>query len=263
MKGMYTTLMKRELWEHRWLWVTPVVVATLLVCASLVVAVLAMRGTIPVTGDLKGISGIRAGLLSVVVQLSFVSFFLMMFYLMDCLSAERKDRSILFWKSLPVSDFQTVITKFSVGAVLLPAGTVVLATVAFPLIYTFAVTMVPGFAGVMGGWNFGDWLRAELWLLGCLVTTILWYAPLAAWAMLVSVSTRNPQVLIGLPLVTAGICETIIFRTKHVWQFLRSRIMPIDNFEEGIQRPGLWIGLAVAAGMLYIVIRMRRYRDDT
>jgi ABC-2 type transport system permease protein len=263
MKSLYTTLIRRELWEHRWLWLAPVATATLLVCAALVVAILLWRGDLPMTGDLRGVPTIRTGLLSLAVQLSFVSFFVMMFYLMDSLSAERKDRSILFWKSLPVSDFQTVITKFLVGAVLLPVGTIILATVAFPLIYVIAVTIVPGFAGVTGGWSFVDWLRAELWLVGCLVATILWYAPLAAWSLLMSVSTRSPQAVVGLPLVVAGICETVIFRTRHVWEFLRARVLPIDDFQEGIQRPSLWIGLAVAAGMLYIVIRVRRYRDDT
>jgi hypothetical protein len=52
-------------------------------------------------------------------------------------------------------------------------------------------------------------------------------------------------------------------RSAHVWKFAALRMVPVVNPVEALQRPGLWIGLAAAAGMLYMVIRLRRYRDDT
>ena len=57
------------------------------------------------------------------------------FYLLDCLYAERKDRSILFWKSLPVSDGLTVLSKFLVAVVVVPLGVLVLAAVCHVLLF--------------------------------------------------------------------------------------------------------------------------------
>ena len=51
-----------------------------------------------------------------------------MFYCLDALYGERRDRSILFWKSLPVSDLTTVLSKASIPIVVLP-------------LLTFAVTV--------------------------------------------------------------------------------------------------------------------------
>ena len=42
------------------------------------------------------------------------------FYCLDALHGERRDRSILFWKSLPVSDLTTVLSKASIPLVMMP-----------------------------------------------------------------------------------------------------------------------------------------------
>ena len=42
------------------------------------------------------------------------------FYCIDALYADRADRSVLFWKSLPLSDAETVLSKFATAAVLIP-----------------------------------------------------------------------------------------------------------------------------------------------
>src|SRR5206468_10746510 len=42
------------------------------------------------------------------------------FYCLDALYGERRDRSILFWKSLPVSDVMAVLSKLAIPIVILP-----------------------------------------------------------------------------------------------------------------------------------------------
>jgi ABC-2 type transport system permease protein len=263
MKGMYATLVKREVWEPRWLWLAPLAAAGLMIGVTLIKALNAKPG-VPVGIDFKGMSVIAYSLYMLKMQLSVVAAIVATIYLLDCLYAERKDRSILFWKSLPVSDFQTVTSKLAVALVVLPLCTFALGTLVFPLTYLIGAVFWPEFHGMTGGWNSGDWLRTEWWMLGRVLATLLWHAPIAAWLMLISViSSRSPYFLVGLPLVVLGVGENMLLNTRNVWEFAQRRILPVDSFMEGMQRPDLWIGLAVAAGMLYIVVRARRYRDDT
>jgi len=269
MKGVYPTLVKRELWEHRWLWLAPLVTAGILIVLIVFGVAMASSKFGGFQGNWmqqapRGAMGMRFGLFGLATQLFSISALVVVFYLLDCLYAERKDRSILFWKSLPVSDFQTVLSKFALAMLILPLGTFLVATISYPIVYAISAAWLPGYSELTGGWSFAEWLGAEGLVLGCLVATMLWYAPLFAWFMLCSVvSSRSPYLMASLPIVVLGIGEGLLLHSGHVWRFVFNRMMPIRDVGEGLQRPDLWIGLAVAAGMLYIVIRLRRYRDDT
>jgi len=269
MKGVYPTLVRRELWEHRWLWLAPLVTAGILI-------VMTVFGVVMASSHLGGFNaawmrrlpdgaiGMRFGLVGLTTQLFSIAALVVTFYLLDCLYAERKDRSILFWKSLPVSDFQTVLSKYGVAMVVLPVGTFLVATITYPLTYAISAVGLPGFTQLTGGWDSGAWLAAEGYVLAGLVATMLWYAPLFAWFMLASViSSRSPYLIASLPVVVLGVCEGLLLHSGYVWRFAGSRLLPVVNASEAVMRPSLWIGLAVAAGMLYIVMRLRRYRDDT
>jgi ABC-2 type transport system permease protein len=269
MKGVYPTLVRRELWEHRGLWLAPLITAGILLVLTIFGVAMASSKFGGLQGNWmqqvpRGATSMRFGLLGLATQLFFISSLVVVFYLLDCLYAERKDRSILFWKSLPVSDLQTVLSKFALAMLILPLGTFLVASVTYPIIYAISAAGLPWYSDLTGGWSFAAWLSAEGLVLGCLVSTMLWYAPLFAWFMLSSVmSSRSPYLMASLPVVVLGICEGLLLQSSHVWRFIFNRMMPIRDVGEGLQRPALWIGLAVAAGMLYIVIRLRRYRDDT
>jgi ABC-2 type transport system permease protein len=204
------------------------------------------------------------GLIVLSSQIFMVSLIVGSVYLLDCLYAERKDRSILFWKSLPVSDARTVLVKYAVAMLIVPLGVFVLCSVLFPVLFGIASLGFNGFDVLTGGWNTIEWLKAELALLSLVVANLLWFAPAAAWAMLASVlSRRSPILLAGLPPVVLAVSENIVLQSSEVWKFLGRRLSPVLDLAEAGTRPSLWIGLAVAAGILYIVIRLRRYRDDT
>jgi ABC-2 type transport system permease protein len=266
----YLALVRRELWEHRSLWIWPVAITVVLVAATLCVAIFAggklhVHGT---WGDANirlpnGATAMAVGVYGLAAQVIGITAIVCFLYLVDCLYAERKDRSILFWKSLPVSDTATVLAKFGVALLVIPLLAYGLISVAYPIIYGFAGIGVSGFEQATGGWNSLDWLRAEGTLLLSLLVSLLWYAPIAAWAMLASVvATRAPVMFAVLPVLVA-VCENIVLRTHYVWSFLGRRLAPVSAWQEGIQRPDLWLGLVVAAVLLYAVIRLRRYRDDT
>ncbi len=272
MKNMLPTLIRREFWEHRSLWIAPLAVAGFLVLMALGAAVFAdVHFNMGARGwggrnamGPAGMNMMQMGVFGFTMQLFFVSSITCGFYLLDCLYSERKDRSILFWKSLPVSDVQTVMSKFAVATVVVPLGVFVLATVVYPTLYAISAMGIPNFSAVTGGWNTADWLRAEWAVLSSVVATGLWYAPVAAWSMMASAFSRRSPIMISLlPVVVVGVAEGLVFRSGHTWKFLAYRLTPIPDLAQAITRPGLWIGLAVAAGMLYIVVRLRRYRDDT
>jgi ABC-2 type transport system permease protein len=269
MKGQFTTLLKRELWEHRSLWIAPLVVAGIFVIVSILGAIAAgvhfdlsenvKMGSLgrgdnnPVLSSLLGMSG----------PLFMVSCITIVVYLLDCLYAERKDRSILFWKSLPVSDTLAVLSKFTLAMVIVPLAVYALTVACHTFMGIVLSIGVPGI-NKLAGVGPGDWIHAQARFLGIIVATLLWYAPIGAWFMLASVGSRRAPILwAAMPPVALGVIESIFLDSRFVWRFLGQRFQPRGDFWHATTQPGLWLGLVAAAGILYMVIRLRRYRDDT
>jgi ABC-2 type transport system permease protein len=135
---------------------------------------------------------------------------------------------------------------------------------------------------VLGFESVVDGFRAMPQLAGLWLITLLWYAPVATYLMLASVlAKRAPLMYAVLPPAVLILCEGLWLDSKHVLMFLGERLVPWARFDWSAEvsrgtfmGPGgnwsaqlqsleLWLGLAAAAGMVYIVIRLRRYRDDT
>ena len=286
------SLVRREFWEHRALWVAPAVVAALMVLGALFAS---LKYRAP-HADLSGDQGPWNGMtLFAVMQgfvsspLSLVTGIVLLFYLLDCLYAERKDRSILFFKSLPVSDGLTVLSKLLVALVIAPLGVYALGLLAsLALTGIWQVNAVLGRLPAIPGWDLGGWLQAELALLLCLVVAALWYAPFAAYLLVVSAwARRNPFLWLLLPPVVAQILERVAFGTHYIASFIAYRLFGVWPILFSHVRLGhgrafalgsglaqldlkavltdvdLWLGLAAAAGLVFAAIRLRRYRDDT
>jgi ABC-2 type transport system permease protein len=141
-------LIRRELWEHRALWVTPLIVGGLLVLTALPIHI----GSLPYGAHGESLATARNHVAMFTLMLwgqavpqYLVMVIVLSFYLLDCLYAERKDRSILFWKSLPVSDADTVISKLLVGVVLVPFGVYLTAMVSGVLFQSIWLSaLLPG-----------------------------------------------------------------------------------------------------------------------
>lgn len=293
-------LIRREFWEHRVLWMAPVVIAVLLVACAI-----PARVNLPQFGpdDAAGAGNVGHSAMFALVQwgLTVPQYLVMVivlnFYLLDCLYAERKDRSILFWKSLPVSDAATVVSKLLVALVIVPFGVYLLALVT-NLLFS-AVWMARAALGYLPAvtaiWDTGAWLKVEALMLMGLIVSILWYAPLAAYLLLVSAWARRSVFLWAtLPPVFAVLVERFSLGTHYASGLMRYRIYGIwgsMHLEEAVKRtvvadgqnslvslPGvfdavhlgtvftnidLWLGLAVAAAFTFGAVRIRRYRDDT
>src|SRR2546429_6571427 len=176
-------LVRRELWERRALWIAPLVVDGLMVCGA-VVAGMKYHLT---HGDMSGDDRPGGMAMFAVMQgaastpLSVVSLIVVAFYLLDCLYAERKDRSILFWKSLPVSDDKTVLSKLLVALLVMPLGVFALGLL-LSLLFTFIWEVSAAFGRVPpipGGDRLGG-LKAEIALFASPIVGVRGNGPSAA-----------------------------------------------------------------------------------
>jgi ABC-2 type transport system permease protein len=205
------------------------------------------------------------------------------FYALASLHGERRDRSILFWKSLPVSDLTTVLSKATLALVVLPvaASLVALATLALMLGLATAVLGASGLDPSLL-WQRLDVLWISISIPYGLVALALWQAPVIGWLMLVSAWAKRMTVLWALA-PPAAIClfERLALGTTHAWDFLRHRlaigfsvgfttIAGHSSAVMGLERPdpahllanpGLWGGLVVTAALLGACVWLRRTRD--
>jgi ABC-2 type transport system permease protein len=209
------------------------------------------------------------------------------FFCLDALHGERRDRSILFWKSLPVSDLTTVLSKASIPFVVLPLLIFAL-TVALQLAMLFwsSVVLLLSGVGAAAMWTRLPFFQMELGLLYSVIVVTLWLAPLYAWLLLVSAWARRATFLWAvLPPATIAVFEAIAFHTTHFGNLLKDRLfgfaseafnlrgpdgavidahfIPVTQFTPGkfLSTPGLWIGLVAAAAFLIAAVRLRCYRE--
>jgi len=267
---------RRELWEYRSIYIAPLAVAALVVFGFLIATIgraMATRDAAQKAAVLSEQSGFAAG---VIMATAFV---VGIFYSLDALHSERRDRSILFWKSLPVSDLTTVLSKASIPLVVLPLFTfavVVVTQVIMGVLSTLALWA----SGLAVGTLWTHWFQTSLMLLYHLVTVhVLWHAPIYAWLLLVSGWARRLTFLWAvLPPVAIGVLEKIAFGTTHFAAFMGYRMRGPEEFDLGarghaamhslmsmdlgkvLSTPGLWVGLVVAAAFLAAAARLRRYR---
>jgi ABC-2 type transport system permease protein len=205
-----------------------------------------------------------------------------LFYSVDALYGERRDRSILFWKSAPVSDLITVLSKAAIPIVVLPllAFAITVLTQWMMLMMSSAVLMGGGQHNVALLWSrVGIFHRWPMLLFHFLCIHGLWQSPIYAWLLLVSVwARRAPIFWAALPPLTIGIVEKVAFNTTYFGSLIGDRF---TGGSEGIAimeggramdpmtmfaplrffiNPGLWIGLAFTAAFLAAAVHLRRYR---
>ena len=202
------------------------------------------------------------------------------FYSLDALYGERRDRSILFWKSLPVSDLITVLSKLTIPLVILPLLTFAIAVATqFVMLLLSSVALLGSGLNVATFWAHASFFHMSLMLLYHILTVHgLWYAPLYGWLLLVSAwAPRAPFMWAFLPPFVVWGLEKVVFNTSYFLATLRYRLTgpepsaaaPHGTLMETISAltlaqflgtPGLWTGLAIAAVFVFAAVRLRRYR---
>ncbi|HXP41936.1 MAG TPA: hypothetical protein VN833_16890 [Candidatus Acidoferrales bacterium] len=273
---------RRELWENRWIYLAPVGVASVFLFGFLI-------SMIHLPGKLHGMSidlhhrdaiatpyDIVAGLMMLTTILVNV------FYCADALYGERRDRSILFWKSMPVSDLTTVLAKASIPLVIVPLLACATAVVAqFIMVLLSSAALLASGLSVSPLWTQLSFFRMSLLLFYHVFTAhTLWPAPVYCWLLLVSGWPRRATLLwAALPVVAIGGLEAIVFRTWHFAALVGTRLIGAapaidfgspDTFPTNpmthitplnfLSSPELWLGLALSAAFLAAAVRLRRYQ---
>lgn len=283
-------LVRREFWEHRVLVIAPLVLCVL----YLVMCVLA-GANVHVEGFHLGgfASGNRAApdFAYFVMSIAFTTMLtglmaiVTFFYLCDCLYSERKDRSILFWKSLPVSDTRTVLSKLFVALIAVPLVVYALALVTNLLAYVIFAVSFPRAdvtTAVSSQGSAAAWAQLNGYLLIDVFVLALWFAPVVAYQLVVSVlAPRAVFVWTVLPPVVLAVGERVFFGSWNLMLLFRERLGGVmDTLHRtgapGLQgllrsvdatpllsRPDLWIGVAIAIALVFLAIRVRRHSDDT
>src|SRR6266576_4848779 len=114
--------LRRELWENRSIYVAPILVAIVVLFGFLVstIGLPERRREVLLLDPAKARTGIEVPYNMAAIMLILTAFIVGVFYCLDALYGERRDRSILFWKSLPVSDRTTLLSKITIPLGILP-----------------------------------------------------------------------------------------------------------------------------------------------
>jgi len=201
------------------------------------------------------------------------------FYSLDALQGERRDRSIFFWKSLPISDRTVVLSKASIPILLLPLLTfgITFLLQLLMLLISSAVLLISG-GDVAMLWTLLSFGRMSLLLLYHLVTVHgVSVAPIYGWLLFVSGWAPRAAFLWAiLPPLAIGTLEKIVFGTSSFAAMIGDRVggggreawttpgrVPMDptthiTLGHFVISPGLWIGLGVTALFLIAAVRLRR-----
>src|SRR5438477_8469125 len=270
----------RELWENHSIYIAPSIVSAIILFGSFVGSfhLPGRRQNALLLDPARRRAAIELPYDIVAVMLIFTAFIIGVFYCLDALHGERRERSILFWKSLPVSDLTTVLSKVSVSLVVLPlvSFAIIVVTQFIMLLISTAALLPSGLATTT--WTNFNLFQQSLVLLYGLITIALWHAPIYGWALLVSGWVRRATFLWAvLPLLAIAFFEKITFNTSHFATMLGNRLMgfapaafdfqphrdiAVDSLTPGkyLASSDLWIGLVFAALFVAGAIRLRRYR---
>jgi ABC-2 type transport system permease protein len=230
-------MLRREIWEHKGsLFWAPVVVAAILVFFTAASAGygLLMHGAgtfnamidgrqvhisdfreIPVAMRESIVQVAGGSYLAAAAPLFVMMAFTIFFYCLSALYDERRDRSVLFWKSLPLSDRATVLSKVVTAAVVAPV-----ITTAVALLMALSLLLIMGLFFAFNGINlFGALLAtpalylAPLYVLGTLPVYILWALPTIGWLLMVSSWAKSKVFLwaVGVPIIALVIVKWVDF----------------------------------------------------
>jgi ABC-2 type transport system permease protein len=276
---------RREVWEHRSIYIAPLVAAGL-VLAGFLIRIIHLPQTMKMLMGLKPenqhlVLAMPFAIAAVAITVTGV--IVAFFYCLGALYNERKDRSILFWKSLPVSNMTAVLSKAAVPFLVLPAilfVTIIAAHLVMLALGGAALAATGSSAGLL--WNSWPAARMAVVLLYGLIVMTLWYAPIYGWVLFVSSWARGMPILWAV-LPPLGLClaERIALDTSYLSALLDYRVngfvrqafyfdphakeigdpLAMLTPEKFLGTPGLWIGIVLAVAFLAGATWLRRNRE--
>jgi len=313
---LWMTLLRREWWEHRggFLWTPLAILALVLLGAGLTLS-LASSNEAQLSYQIEEQAGAdsasrafewRGNLLELldfsqwstpvfsrraaqfrafVAQPFILAHFLVaVFVLLGTLHEDRKDRSVLFWKSMPVSDAETVFSKLILAVWVAPLVTI--AAILLAQIGTLLLLTTAGLAADASGightWMHAGIPNGAVTLITGYLVQGLWALPVYAWLLLVSAAAPKVPFVWAL-LVPMGLSalESIALGSSALSSWIKAHLgfaaLPRpESVDDGLVRPGVGlaeqisllfsadmaIGLAAAAVLLAGAVRFRARNND-
>ena len=320
MKTFYW-LVKRELWEHRggFLW-TPIIVGGVFLLLNLMGIitgeVMGGRHGFNITLgssnnmnllaralDQQSMATVGAGLDMVMYSptmiIGMVLGFVVFFYCLGALYDDRRDRSLLFWKSLPISDTATVLSKVVAATVVAPLIAIVVGTLTgILMLLMFAIALSLHGVSVWHLLTLSHPFQVIANLVGSIPLYVVWALPTVGWLLLCSAWSRSKPFLwavvlpvaVGIVIGWFNLLGTVDVQNSWYWRHVVGRVL-LSVFPGGwltqvqniggddpaevlsslgvmhtyavLGSPNIWIGVAAATAMLAGAIWFRRWRDDS
>lgn len=232
-------------------------------------------------GQLEGVGhGIRLLASLPYIIFDHLGLLILFMYLLTALYGDRKNNSVLFWKSMPVSEWQNVLTKLVVGTLLIPAISWLTALVFSVILLVFAlvsasfsdqagmVRLVLQHQHILGAaWSYiGSGLAVSFWLL-----------PIICWVLLVSAFSKKAPLLFAiLPLIAMSVFEYFVFGSHNFSSVLNSYLSLTNvqmnqnmliysgwnNLFDVFSSLQFWFGLVISGIMLYVTVWLRERRFE-
>jgi len=197
-------------------------------------------------------------------------------YLLGTLYNDRRDGSILFWKSMPVAERQEIVAKMLTVCLLVPA---------IYLLASIFTQLCSALLAMLAVWRM-DMEPAEVVLanidvpglvgtqLGGLVIWILWTLPLYAWLLFCSAAARRSPLMLALAIPLALVLlEQLFFGSDYLSSAIGAHIPQRSSSEadsmgfyfqtpdwQALDYPGMLGGLLVAIVFCWAAARLRKYR---
>lgn len=275
----FFALLKKEFWENRNLMIgAPAVLAIVIFVINFLVASQLnddqLSMVVSYVGEwFDGQNPFYTAPVVTLLALPFVVvfFFCNVIYLLNALYHDRKDMSILFWQSMPISNLQTVVSKIVTVIVVSPLFTVAAMAVLYGL--SICYLTVVGYSLDSQATGFAYMFAALAVNLGMiyffLATTVLWLLPLVGWLLLFSAFARRAPMLwaIGVYFLL-GFLEGFVFNSQFLSNWAQTRFDP-DNFIivdfsgifDRLLSYDMFIGWVVGALLITGSVYMRRFAD--
>ena len=319
----FITLLRRELWEHTSLKAVPITLLMFVLLSNLafifvvgssanVITISTGDDALSVNNYIEYFAQLDAEKQSVIVNgtmittgmiINSILLIVMFFYLLDSLYGERKDRTILFWKSLPVSNKQTVLSKLTIAVLIIPV-IIFITTALANLItlslqsYAFLHNQYP--ADLL--WQQTDIIGTTMFSIFLLIQQTIWYFPVMGWLLFCSAWCRKPPIIVAVLIpallvfidssfaLGTGISEVLLERLplgimsmqlgseSSMMSYpynMSNQQLPGFNMVAGISLPSIddilrflgnnkvWMGIVIGIFFTGMAISLRRWRDDS
>jgi len=290
---MFFTLLKREYWEHQSFIKTPIILASVIVVILLIgmlsthdfmwsysvsssgIINRTFHGSIDI-GNHTNIHHVISMMLysSVVIPILIALCITIFFYVLSSLYDERRDRSILFWRSMPISDTATVLSKVFSALITAPVLAAIVALIA--QIVVLILITIWGSIHIDNIWSF-IWSFSLIKMFFnnffLMILSALWLSPGLGWLWFVSsVAKKSPFLFAVFVPLGIMLVELLLLHSTHFahllaeWNHGLTALISHTSHQLSpfyiVSNVQFWIGLLIGSIFVAVATYIRRFNDD-